>query len=1033
MFRRFFRIGFGGCGCALNNSFTGEVKNLFRGVLDPYYVNLENFENGLSEEDSDILNMKMLLENLEQDLKVEYLEVLKDWTIDRHLVDWNESMTKAYAKKGWMSYEDEIVEEIVANVRKMQEKIRHIKAHGAVLLEGLSVDSVSTEEVIEAAREYIYNLHINETRELIVNKFGKSLIDSHGFNHHPELQLLCLAIKEVRDEVFKNIDKEIEKRGAGASMGYFFFVGFGGGTGTGVISPIAQKIGEGLRGYFALGVLSGREDKDYLKPQQPWFRRCFNTLLGLNDLLKTAELTGLILVDNDLIVERTKDNLNKLTSGQESEELRKKNAERIDEEIIRAILLAFGKTPFDDPNLEIDWSRLRDVVSGTPPTIFVPCYAHGTGTEKIGELIANAIEHGKFAECVLPHTEADKIFIFTRRIGDKAKVKKQLRIKQLGNENQIGFIEKNKHFSVEAGLEDEWEINESKSISDKLKKKFEENNFQLAEETKITKKTEGTWAITGNEETSYYIKENEPMDIVGLDKKYLKKGKVKKQLRKVFLDNKVLLSSDAEISMIDENIDENNWKITSSGESYILEYSDEQTKLYKRGKLEIYQIGGDVTEIFKNRTIVIETEEIGSEDGEENEVLVLLRYSAPESKHILPRARLKVAKNFVDVLDLLVNVLDRGSSVSEPLEGNYAKIRRIDQITSKYEQRAINMFTTILGPLKTPKIQIIQQDRKLLLIEDDKTHFILRRGNNLEIYSEKNDKINEILNQFIEDKADHDLKKVNGVLAKVLEEALIFLFPEDIPEEIETENYEHMKGIVNNLKVEAGYLFTLDDNSISDFSKFEDDLSRGTPPQVLKENLEESNIELPRDINIKQDKNKWKIKRGDKEIVIVKKIDEELYDIYRNTGEQPFLFERAIFNIKPGYVSRDVVMLTSILSSGYDAYKDFKDAMGDLNFNVLFRSTIAEMVKRLASDHPGYVTNNGGGSYNLSPEGESALPTGLQNLINKACVVVPIRSIDDAPALFNKMGRAFFVTARRKITPLTYPEIVALSVLYGMR
>jgi len=444
-------------------------------------------------------------------------------------------------------------------------------------------------------------------------------------------------------------------------------------------------------------VLRGVEDKDYLKPQQPWFRRCFNTLLGLNDLLKTAELTGLILVDNDLIVKRTKDNLNKLTSGQESEELRKRNAERIDEEIIRAILLAFGKTTFDDPNLEIDWSRLRDVVSGTPPTICVPCYAHGTGTEKLGELIANAIEHGKFAECVLPHTEADKIFIFTRRIGDKDKVKEQLGMNYLGNENQIGFIEKNKHFSVEAGLEDKWEINESKSISDELKKKFEENDIQLAEETKITKKTKGTWAITVNEETSYHNKKNEPMDMVGLNKKYLKKGKVKKQLRKVFLDNKVLLSSDAEISTIDENIDEDNWKITSSGESYILEYSDEQTKLYKRGKLEIYQIGGDVTKIFKNRTIVIETEEIGSEGGEENEVLVLLRYSAPESKHILPRARLKVAKNFVDVLDLLVKVLDRGSSVSEPLEGNYAKIRRIDRITSKNEQRVISMFTTILG------------------------------------------------------------------------------------------------------------------------------------------------------------------------------------------------------------------------------------------------------------------------------------------------------------------------------------------------
>ncbi|MBE9594739.1 MAG: hypothetical protein IMF19_14810, partial [Proteobacteria bacterium] len=44
----------------------------------------------------------------------------------------------------------------------------------------------------------------------------------------------------------------------------------------------------------------------YLGSQQPWFRRCFNILLALNDLIATADLDGIILVDNEILMDRLK-------------------------------------------------------------------------------------------------------------------------------------------------------------------------------------------------------------------------------------------------------------------------------------------------------------------------------------------------------------------------------------------------------------------------------------------------------------------------------------------------------------------------------------------------------------------------------------------------------------------------------------------------------------------------------------------------------------------------------------------------------
>jgi hypothetical protein len=336
-----------------------------------------------------------------------------------------------------------------------------------VLLEGLRLDSAAAEEGERDRKLYNYSHDVKETRDLIVDRYGRDLIDSDGFNHHPELQMFPLSIKEVRNEVFRNIEAEVRKWRKAADRGYFFLVGLGGGTGTGLISPLAQKIGEGLRGYFALGALSGGEDKKYLNPQQPWFRRCFNILIALNDLIATARLGGLILVDNEKIIERLKGNLEELGQEKEGREKMKKNEERIDEEIIRAIFPAFAETACEDP-LKADWSRLSVPVSGSGENkspIFVPCYA--SGDKDTATLIAEAIsKKGMLANLNIEkgdHKKADKIFVFTRKIGNRIEVKKELwSIFDKGRE--IGIIEKNANNPVRILNDNEIIVLESAEI-----------------------------------------------------------------------------------------------------------------------------------------------------------------------------------------------------------------------------------------------------------------------------------------------------------------------------------------------------------------------------------------------------------------------------------------------------------------------------------------------------------------------------------------------------------------------------------------
>ena len=313
MLRRFYRIGFGGCGCAMGTHFIEHVNVIYRNILLKDYKKLAKWKTGLANEPRLMMGdkLKELRERIfaqERETTYSLEEVEKYIKLDEYLDDWDHSLEELLAGTPWMSYERDIVEEIKRINRAMDRKAEAIKAkEEAVLLEGLLVDSFSGTSGATGGADkarFLYNKMIKKTRPLIVNKYDKDILDSEGFDHHPELQMLPFSMKEVRYEVYEVISKAAEKGTEIGSRGNFFFVGLGGGTGTGVISPLAEQFGKGSRGYFTLGLLGGKDDNKYLGSQQPWFRRCFNILLALNDLIATADLDGIILVDNEILMDR---------------------------------------------------------------------------------------------------------------------------------------------------------------------------------------------------------------------------------------------------------------------------------------------------------------------------------------------------------------------------------------------------------------------------------------------------------------------------------------------------------------------------------------------------------------------------------------------------------------------------------------------------------------------------------------------------------------------------------------------------------
>jgi hypothetical protein len=296
MFKNFFRIGFGGCGCALADTFREHANRLFRDHLLDSYKELAKWGEVLSKDGR--LKMKENMARLKEDIFENNLNFDK---IKTRLADWKELLNEEKGRST-RRYEEKIVDEIEIKVDDLLKRLGEIENDYEVWLEGLTVDSYSGGKKADTYR-YFYNQHLNDSRQIRISEFGMDILNAEGFNHHPELQMLPFSIQEVRNEVYNDMDSEIKEYNKLASRGHFFFLGLGGGTGTGIISPLAQEFSKGMRGAFTLGVLGGKDDNDYLNSQQPWFRRCFNMLLALNDLIVNAALNGLILVDNEILME----------------------------------------------------------------------------------------------------------------------------------------------------------------------------------------------------------------------------------------------------------------------------------------------------------------------------------------------------------------------------------------------------------------------------------------------------------------------------------------------------------------------------------------------------------------------------------------------------------------------------------------------------------------------------------------------------------------------------------------------------------
>lgn len=307
MYKNYFKIGFGGCGCAFVDTFEEHVYRLFRSYLLEEYKKLAKLSKLFSEDYR--LEMKANLDRLKELIFEEKLDRDNLGNIKKHLDEWGKKLNDV---KGGMkrSYEKTPVVKIEGIIEELKVGLRRIKEEYGVWLEALTVDSYSSSEKEDTER-YLYNKFLDDTRQIRISEFEMDILDADGFNHHPELQMLPLSLQYVRNEVYTNLNSEIKKVNKKASRGHFFFLGLGGGTGTGVISPLAQEFSEGARSYYTLGALGGKDDNDYLNSQQPWFRRCFNMLLALNDLIVTAKLDGLLLVDNEILMKNLEKKLKK--------------------------------------------------------------------------------------------------------------------------------------------------------------------------------------------------------------------------------------------------------------------------------------------------------------------------------------------------------------------------------------------------------------------------------------------------------------------------------------------------------------------------------------------------------------------------------------------------------------------------------------------------------------------------------------------------------------------------------------------------
>lgn len=255
-----------------------------------------------------------------------------------------------------------------------------------------------------------------ELEDKMLRAIGYSMEDP-GFIHRPELQMIAFAVPGVDAHICKKMYENIKKVEFDS---LFFFVGLGGGTGTGVISNITGYIRiEGKKTYpsFVLAALTGKNDGRIMRTQASFYRRSFNAFWALNDLLAGKKIDCVILVDNDKVpeIEEVKKEMGK-------PENEKNKGDLLNRYIIRSIFPLLGRNELEYEQIdESQWQREMAALSDFKP-ILIPCFWHGK--MELGELIENAITKGKLADC--DHETADAAYVITKGFWDDKKEIKRI-------------------------------------------------------------------------------------------------------------------------------------------------------------------------------------------------------------------------------------------------------------------------------------------------------------------------------------------------------------------------------------------------------------------------------------------------------------------------------------------------------------------------------------------------------------------------------------------------------------------------------
>jgi hypothetical protein len=1013
----------------MGDHFIEHVNVVFRNVLLRDYKQLAKWENGLGNEyrlkmNDKLERLRMLIfaqereatyrqepavksrrrDNKEEERDKYQEQAMKYKMVDMFVDEWHDSLVEL-KDSDVMPYEKAIVEEIDKFNRKINANVQAMsEPEYVVMLEGLNVDSFSGTGSATGGTyktRFPYNKRIKKTRPLIVNKYDKDILDSEGFDHHPELQMLPLSIKEVRDEVYDVIStKADEGEDKIGSRGNFFFVGLGGGTGTGVISPLAEQFGKGSRGYFTLGILGGKDDNKYLSSQQPWFRRCFNILLALNDLIATANLDGILLVDNEILMDRLKarrelsENKAVLSDRGELKKFLKEefgmdwvdpetqldikktgiihiyDAENfaeinIDEGGKRAILKISDGRIY---NLRVKEEKGKRMIYGKAyaekideelTRVIYPAFGR-TACEKKG----TDVDWGQLKDAMRVEGQDQKSPIFVPcYASDKNKTTAELIKEALDNgmfanckyENADKII-----VYVVGGIRDEDAIENilserfAKTTDIRIIKRDAEREEVLRNvSAKIIVFESKTSKEEGEESYLFTIDAELEAD---LDTEY-----PSEKLKNAFKTKKgITLHENVNLKKVDDNV----WEIIDKWEnhSYIYKIKKEDDKL------NIY------------------------EEIKENEVLLLLRNC--NVKNTLYK-RLEVAQSFVDLLvafkDLIKEKKEQSLSSTEMIARGI--IKEIIKGKNGESGEKVEQILEKIPPDGIVPAYLFSWDR---ITQKDKEEA-------------ENNELKRSLREFFDIGWTEDLI-INSTDKKIICE------PADNAEGRPVITIEKKAGEIAILKIgDDNYNLTIKEEN-GEQKVYERENRASEKRKILQE---AKRFLLPSDIGPQKREETYK-----DQVEIVANLKAVVNDAIENLDDGTIpIFTNSIFKTKSAAASKDEVILATIFKD-IDTYSTYCDMLGDDKVNQLFNDFQREVLEDRA-----YVENSGDtADYILTDIGENVLAEGLRKGLD--AVSKPIEPSDLLKVIGIKKFLEFVREAGITTRGISFPKLLVLSCLY---